>query len=112
MAAAQVSGWNCHCPLKRKGHTSLGKCASHEEAVERVLWHLEHSAKQYLDNGDAAEVLDKNPECIWEEEMQESQFEKRRERSRSPARSSCDGPGKGKRDDGSTSTKGGKQKGS
>jgi len=63
--------WCCHCPLKFKGTSRLGWFFTYEEASEKVLWHLEKSEKHYMKEGDAAECLVDNPDCIWFEDVAE-----------------------------------------
>jgi hypothetical protein len=61
----------CHCPLKCKGTSRLGSFFTYEEASEKVLWHLQKSEKHYMKEGEAAECLVDNADCIWEEEVAE-----------------------------------------
>jgi hypothetical protein len=65
-----INGFNCHCPVMCKGQKSLGKFKSRDEAVQKVLHHLAHSEKHYMDQASAELELENHEDCIWEEQME------------------------------------------
>jgi hypothetical protein len=68
--AEMITGFNCHCPLTCKGQRSLGKFKSRNEAEQKVLHHLVHSEKHYMDQASAELEWENHEDCIWEERME------------------------------------------
>jgi hypothetical protein len=102
--AETMSGFNCCCPLRCKGTRSLGKYLTHEAAYAKVIHHLKNSDKHWLEEDAAAEAIQGNSDCIWEDELQVHQDEgvfeeacdaRQRDRSRSPVQHRGKSAGKG-----------------
>ena len=83
----------CHCPLKCKGTSRLGMFFTYEEASEKVLWHLEKSEKHYMKEGEAAECLVDNVDCIWEETVKEKDLPQQQKQGTADKRARSSGSG-------------------
>jgi hypothetical protein len=83
--------WFCgQCPkcFKRIRAAQPG----HEDAVNKMLWHLSHSEKHPMSDEEALQFLDEHPDSIWEDgegtwEEKEVEEEKPKPRLRSRSRS-------------------------
>ena len=90
MPPKMVTVYACHCPLKCKGTSRLGTFSTFDQAHEKCIHHLINSSLHYMQESEAAEVLDCTADkCIWEEEAEEAEVEEpaaKKIRLRSPVR--------------------------